>query len=101
MAQVERLLEADPDLRASYEPMHLFRKWSDMPWCTDKRDLLASWISLAQRSGVFEMERAAKALKRNREGVLNGYRYNKTNVTAEGLDSSIKVMKQLFIIFGA
>ena len=38
--------------------------------------------------------RAAKTLKRNREGVLNGYKFNKTNATAEGLNNSIKVMKR-------
>ena len=36
------------------------------------------------------MKRAAKTLKSNREGVLNGYRHNKTNATAEGLNNSIK-----------
>ena len=50
------MLEADPDLNA-HELMHLFRGWSDMPWCADKRDSLANWISLAQRIGVFEMKR--------------------------------------------
>lgn len=95
MARVKCLLEADPDLRASYELMHLFRKRSDMPWRTDKRDSLVSWISLAQRSSVFEMKRAAKTLKRNREGVLNGYKFNKTNATAEGLNNSIKMMKRM------
>lgn len=87
-------LEADPDLECAYELMRLFRDWSDMPWCADKRGSLARWISLAQRSGVFEMDRAAKTLKRNREGMLNGYKFNKTNAT-EGLDNSIKVMKRM------
>uniref|UniRef100_UPI0013EDA0CA ISL3 family transposase n=1 Tax=Adlercreutzia sp. ZJ242 TaxID=2709409 RepID=UPI0013EDA0CA len=83
VAKVERLLEADPDLKCAYELMHLFRDWSDMEWCADKRDSLSKWISLAIRSGIPEMRRAAKSIKRNREGVLNGYKYNKTNATAE------------------
>lgn len=94
VGKVRRLLDADPDLKASWHLMHLFRDWSDMPWCAEKRDGLARWISLAQRSGVPEMKRAAKTLKRNREGVFNGYKHNKTNAAAEGLDNSIKVMKR-------
>lgn len=94
-AKVARLLEADPDLKCANELMHLFRDWSDMPWCADKRDSLSRWISLAQRSNIFEMKRSAKTLKRNREGVLNGYKFNKTNATAEGLNNSIKVMKRM------
>ncbi|MBS6975987.1 MAG: transposase [Eggerthellaceae bacterium] len=41
-------------------------------------------------------EAAAKTLKRNREGVLNGYKLNKTNATAGGgLNSPIKAMKRM------
>ncbi|WP_255464119.1 MULTISPECIES: ISL3 family transposase [unclassified Adlercreutzia] len=94
VAKVERLLEADPDLKCAYKLMHLFRNWSDMTWCAEKRDSLSNWISLAIRSGIPEMRRAAKSIKRNREGVLNGYKFNKTNATAEGLNNSIKVLKR-------
>ena len=41
VARVERLLDTYPDLKASYELMHLFREWSDVEWCADKRDSLA------------------------------------------------------------
>ncbi|MDN4469485.1 MULTISPECIES: transposase [Gordonibacter] len=40
-------------------------------------------------------EAAAKTLKRNREGVPNSYKLNKTNVTAGGLNSPIKAMKRM------
>ena len=93
--KVARLLEADPDPKRAHELMHLLRDWPDMPWCTDKRNSLSRWISLAQRSGVFEMKRAAKTLKRDSEGALNGCRLNKANATAEGLDNSIKAMKRM------
>ncbi|WP_165062718.1 transposase [Adlercreutzia sp. ZJ154] len=93
--KVERLLEADPDLKCAYKLMHLFRDWLDMTWCAKKRDSLISWMSLAIKSGIPEMKRAAKSIKRNREGVLAGYKFNKTNATAEGLNNSIKVMKRM------
>ena len=92
--KVKRLLEADPDLKASWHLMRLFRDWSDMPWCAEKREGLAKRISLAQKSGVPDMKRAAKTLKRNREGILNGYKHNKTNATAKGLNNFIKAMKR-------
>ena len=63
IARVERLLEVDPDLKCAYELMHLFREWSEMPWCADKHDSLSRWISLGQRSGVREMKQAAWTLK--------------------------------------
>ncbi|WP_172137181.1 ISL3 family transposase, partial [Adlercreutzia sp. ZJ473] len=83
VAKAGRLLEADPDLKCAYELMHLFRDWSDMGWCAEKRDSLAKWTSLAARSGIPEMRRAAKTLRRNREGVLDGYKRALTNAAAE------------------
>ena len=38
-------------------------------------------------------EAAAKTLKRNREGVLNGYKLNKTNATAD--EPRIKTFKRM------
>ncbi|WP_172137167.1 transposase, partial [Adlercreutzia sp. ZJ473] len=82
-AKVERLLEADLDLKCAYELVRLLRDWSEMKWCADKRDSLAKWTSLAARSGIPETRRAAKSIKRNREGVPNGHKRALTNATAE------------------
>lgn len=90
-----RLLDSDEELRRAYGLMQLFRNWSDMKWCAEKRDGLSQWITMARLSGIPEMEAAAKTLKEHREGILNGYRHNKTNATAEGLNNSIKVMKRM------
>lgn len=92
---VDRLCEASWDLHHAYELLQLFYEWSDMAWCAEKRDSLSKWISLALRSGIPEMKRAARTLQRLREGILNGYRYDKTNATAEGLNNSIKAMKRM------
>ncbi len=92
---VDRLCEASRDLGHAYELLQQFYAWSDMAWCAEKRDALSKWISLAPRSGIPEMKRGARTLQRHREGIPNGYRYDKTNATAEGLNNSIKVMKRI------
>ncbi|WP_253904886.1 transposase, partial [Adlercreutzia sp. ZJ473] len=63
--------------------MHLLRDWSDVGWRAEKRDSLSKWTSLAIRSGIPETRRAAKGVKRNREGVLNGCKCALTNAAAE------------------
>lgn len=66
-----------------------------MHWCTEKQDSLSRWITLAKGSGIPETKRAATTLQQNRQGILNGYRYDNTNATAEELNNSIKVMKRM------
>ena len=49
---------------------------------------------MADGSGIPEFGSAARTFRKHREGILNGYRYNKTNATAEGLNNTIKLLKK-------
>lgn len=40
-----------------------------------------------------EMERLAATTNRNKDGILNSYRYGRANAVAEGTDNSIMITK--------
>jgi transposase len=46
------------------------------------------------QSGIPEFKTVAKTFRGHREGILNGYRYGKTNALAEGLNNTIKLIKK-------
>lgn len=55
---------------------------------------LAEWCRYPIASHVPEVEACVRTTRRNREGILNGYRYGRTSAVAEGVDYSIKVTKR-------
>ena len=56
---------------------------------------LASQRSFCRQSGVPEMARLQRTVRRNEEGILNSYRHGKTSSAAEGINNSIKPAKRL------
>lgn len=96
-SKLKRLLEASQELRTAYELAHHLRAihvagregwWAGMP------KELEVWRGYCRRSGIPEMVACAKTVNRNREGILNSYRYGKTNAVAEGVNNSIEVTKR-------
>ena len=49
---------------------------------------------MAVESRVPEFKTVAKTFRRLREGTLNGFKFDKTNATAEGLNNTIKLLKK-------
>ena len=92
--KVDALLMWDWELRAAYGLLQLFYLWSDSKWCAAKRDGLEEWCKMAADSHIPEFKTVARTFRKHREGILNGYRYDKTNATAEGLNNTIKLLKK-------
>ena len=46
------------------------------------------------RSGIPESKTTAETFHEQRNGILNGYKYGKTNVLAEGFNNTIKLIKK-------
>ena len=92
--RVDALLEWDRELKAAYQLLQWFYLWSDMKWCADKRDGLEKWCKLAMQSGIPELKTVARTFREHREGILNGYKHDRTNALAEGLNNTIKLLKK-------
>lgn len=95
--KLERLLALSDELHVAYELSHCLRAihlagkagwWDGMP------GELEVWRGHCRRSGIPEMVTCSKTVNRNKEGILNSYRYGKTNAVAEGVNNSIKVTKR-------
>jgi transposase len=91
---VDALLEWDIELKVAYGLLQAFYEWDAMPWCAEKRDGLEEWCKLAAASPLPEFKTAARTFRAHRTGILNGYKYGKTNATAEGLNNTIKLLKK-------
>lgn len=90
-----RALAPGDGLRLAYDLLQDFYAWPGAPRTAKKRDGLRRWVALAKSSGVPETGAAADALWERREGILNGYRHNRTNAQAEGTNNAIKVIKRM------
>jgi hypothetical protein len=56
--------------------------------------VFASWISMAQASGVGMLKRFAATLMRHREGILSYYDHKITSARIEGTNTKIRVMQR-------
>jgi transposase len=78
----------------AYGLLQAFYKWDAMPWCAEKRNGLEGWCKLAAASPLPEFKTVASTFRKHRTGILNGYKYKKSNATAEGLNNTIKLLKK-------
>lgn len=95
--KLERLLSLSDELRVAYElaqSLRLIHQLGKKRWWDGMGDELAKWRSYARQSKIPEFVACAKTLKKYHEGILNSYRYDRTNAVAEGINNSIKVIKR-------
>ena len=95
--KLERMLSLSDELRVAYElaqSLRLIHQLGKRRFWEGMADELLKLRSFARQSKIPELVRCAKTLKRHNEGILNSYRYGKTNAVAEGINNSIKVTKR-------
>lgn len=92
---LDRAPAPDEGLGLAYDLLQAFHAWSDGPWTRRERDGLRRWVALAKSSGVPETGAAADTIWAYREGILDGYRHNRTNAQAEGTNNAFKVIKRM------
>lgn len=93
----ERLLSLSEELRVAYALCHSLRvlhRAGKAGWWDGMPGELSKWCLLGITSRIPEVVACARTVKRNREGILNSYRYGRTNAVAEGVNNSIKVTKR-------
>lgn len=93
--RVEDLLKMNEELEVAYVRLQAFYHFVDKQANTqNRRRAFGNWISVSQSCGIPEMESVAKTFKKHRENILNGFRLDKTNAPAEGVNNAIKALKR-------
>jgi transposase len=92
--RLKRALEVnEPLMKAYYLKEELHRLWEQENKLA-AMILLASWLSMAQASGVGMLKRFAKTLMGHREGILSYYDHKITSARIEGTNAKIRVMQR-------
>lgn len=95
--KLERMLSASEELRVAYRLAHSLRvihRFGKDHWWDGMPNELVKWRSYARQSKIPEFVTCAETLHDNNDGILNSYRYNKTNAVAEGINTTIKLTKR-------
>lgn len=96
-SRLGRLLSLSDELRVAHALCHdlnAIQRAGSSGWWDGMPKELERWRSFCRQSGVPEMARLQRTVRRNEEGILNSYRYGKTNAVAEGINNSIKLTKR-------
>ena len=92
--RLKRALEVnEPLMKAYYLKEELHNLWEQENKLA-AMILLASWVSMAQASGVGMLKRFAKTLMRHRDGILSYYDHKITSARIEGTNAKIRVMQR-------
>ena len=92
--RLKRALEVnEPLMKAYYLKEELHNLWEQENKLA-AMILLASWVSMAQASGVEMLKRFSKTLMRHRDGILNYYDHKITSARIEGTNAKIRVMQR-------
>ena len=94
LRRLERIFDLAPDIRCMYDALQDFHTIFREPQFSIQRLLLSKWISQYLSSEVPELRRAARSIQRFRKGILNAWKYGKSNASCEGLNRRIKEIKR-------
>ena len=72
----------------------LRRLWS-LPTRYQAAPFLSDWIEKALSSGIIQLARFARKLRRHTDGILNYFNFRISNAKVEGINNRIKVIKRM------
>lgn len=88
------MLLYNDDLRLAYWLKEKFYEiCQDIRYSRQRRDF-HDWIKIAESSGLKEFEKCADTYRHWSKEILNAFKYGITNVTTEGFNNKIKVLKR-------
>jgi transposase len=92
--RLERLLEINRPLHIAYLLKEQLRRLWKLPNRTRAESFLNDWIRIAFSSGVVQLARFARKLRRHAKGILNYFDFPISTAKVEGINNRIKVIKR-------
>ena len=87
------LLEMFPKLGEGYRLKYLFKDFWDLKNKEEAESYLAFWCDIADDSGIFPFQKAARTIKTHWSGIINYIESRINNGILEGLNSKIQLAK--------
>ena len=94
LERLNRIFELAPDIKGMYDAVQQFHVIFHEQHFHIRRLLLSEWIDDNLTSEIPELRKAAKSIRYHRKGILNAWKYGKTNAPCEGINNKIKVLKR-------
>lgn len=92
--RLERLLEINRPLYIAYVLKEELRRLWKLPNRNQAERFLNDWIHIALSSGVLQLARFARKLRRHAVGILNYFDFPISTAKVEGINNRIKVIKR-------
>ena len=92
--RLDRLLEINRPLNIAYLLKEELRLLWKLPTRYQAEQFLNKWIRLALTSGVAQLARFARKLRRHAVGILNYFEFPISTARVEGINNRIKVIKR-------
>jgi transposase len=92
--RLDRLLEINRPLHIAYLLKEQLRRLWKLPNRTLAESFLNDWIRIAFSSGVVQLARFARKLRRHAKGILNYFDFPISTAMVEGINNRIKVIKR-------
>jgi transposase len=92
--RLKRALEINEPLMKAYYLKEELRSLWEQENKLSAMILLASWVSMAQASGIGMLKKFAGTLMRHRDGILSYYDHKITSARIEGTNAKIRVMQR-------
>jgi transposase len=94
-AQLDKMLEASPELKTCYDLKEDFRTWFDQTTDRETADkTLSEWQDKAKATKLRSLQAFVKTLDNWREGILNYFNGRHSNGFAEGVNLKIKMLNR-------
>jgi transposase len=94
-AQLDKMLEASPELKTCYDLKEAFRTWFDKTTDRETADkTLSEWQDKAKATKLRSLQAFVKTLDNWRTGILNYFNGRHSNGFAEGVNLKIKLLNR-------
>ena len=94
-AQLDKMLEASPELKTCYDLKEAFRTWFDKTTDRETADkTLSEWQDKAKATKLRSLQAFVKTLDNWRTGILNYFNGRHSNGFAEGVNLKIKMLNR-------
>lgn len=94
LKRLNRIFELAPDISEMYDTVQQFHVIFNEHQFHIKRLMLLEWIDTNLSSEIPEVRKAAKSVQRHKKGIINAWKYGKTNAPCEGINRKIKEIKR-------
>ena len=93
--KLQQLLAINRPISIAYVLKEDLRRLWSLPTRYQAARFLSDWIEKALSSGITQLARFARKLRRHTDGILNYFNFRISNAKVEGINNRIKVIKRM------